>query len=1010
VSNQEKKGAFGFIVNEAVGKVEPVLVVVDKNGDAEVFDVLSVRQQASKSLPFDDYEAQFLDLVRQNQVVILAAETGAGKSTKGPLALLRAGLGGSKLIGVSEPRRPAATLLAKWVAELYGTKLGDEVGYQIGQDRTLGSSTKLVYLTEGVLLNQLHSDPLLSRYSVIVLDEVHERGVNQDLLMALVKNVLPKRPDLKVVVMSATIDTDKFSKYFGNAPVLTVPGRVFPVEIRYAKETPENGNMVKAAIEKVLEILHSNEPGDILVFLPDQSTIMQVVSALEKEMERELSRYRFLPLYGSQAPDDQAEVFVVDHRRRVIVATNIAETSLTIDPLGHTVDSGLIKATVYVDANMSALQVTEHSKAGCNQRAGRVGRTKGGICHRLYTREDFESRVEFTKPEILRMSLDQVLLDLRCMKHSLAEILALDLMDAPKPEQWKDAETRLKLLGALGADGEVTKDGFRMKKFHVEPMIGRMILEGEKHGCLEEVIVIAACLASTRPIFVAPKDKREEARRAKKAFDDPNSDLLTFLKVWRIWDQSEGDHRWARENFLSSRALSQVDRMRDQLIDTLEREGVEYSSSNNELALRKAVAAGLIVNIAQRTGEYNYAWNGRGTFISPGSALFGDDPPRLLVCTKVMESTSTRTNNRTGRPEQVTRAYMHNCHAIELAWLNELVPAEACVVDVTFETDYETKKDQLVYRRSWNGIELERKTLETIPESLIPFIAAWVTKQLADGYGFFCDSAPQLVKIKKRIAPAIPLYVFGDERRQLMQPTMELFTKAIAKKIAGKPTIELVLAAVNAITAEDILIGDALKVYQAQHAAEMQREREETEARARREQNLREQQERMLEQQRKSREKAAQERAERERIEAERCVTVRSNVVRLPESLVDQRELILLWLSELEEAKTALQAELAWVETLKRGVVKGEIIALTFRDRGDGFMVADWKRELVMAPANDLAHYPKSNESWWCHVIPRNGPTQILLCRKVGKKRADIEKILQDGLEMFPGLPSQLLQ
>ena len=1026
-------------------------------------------------LPFDDYEEQFLELVRNHQVVILAAQTGAGKSTRGPLALLRAGLGGDKLIGVSEPRRPAATLLAEWVAELHGTKVGTVVGYQIGHDKKIAKATELVYLTEGVILNQLHSDPLLSRYSIICLDEVHERGVTQDLLMALVKNVLPKRPDLKVVVMSATIDTDKFSRYFGNAPVLTVPGRVFPVEVRYARETPENGEMVDAMVEKILEILHSNEPGDILAFLPDQAMITRVIEKLEKEKVRELSLYRFLPLYGSQAPDDQKEVFKVDHRRRIIVATNIAETSLTIDPLGHIVDSGLIKATVYVDANMSALQVIEHSKAGCDQRAGRVGRTKGGICHRLYTKEDFESRVEFTKPEILRVSLDQVLLNLRCMKHSLAKILALDLLDAPKPEQWKDAETRLKMLGAIRPNGTVAPDGYRMKRFRVDPMIGRMILEGERRGCLEEVITIAACLAGTKPIFVAPKDKREEARKAKKAFDDPNSDLLTFLKVWREWDKREGDRRWARENFLSSRALCQADQMRDQLIDVLVRENVTNSSSDNDVELRKAIAAGLIMNLAQKSGQYDYFWNGRTTFVSPGSALFSS-APSWLVCTEARASTTTQLD-RMGRERKVTRVYMQNCHAIEYAWLSELVSKDACEIEIHVDQAMYSSQVLVEYSRKWNGIEIERKILETLSEADLPLIATLVAKSFVNGYGFFYNNASKLLlKVWKALAPSVPYHVVGAERYVFLQSTIESFANVITKKIAGATSVTEVLALMNKIDVVDFLTGDALEAYQAEYAAEMRRQREEAEAQARRDEearlaretaqavfaplraelegldgrmrtlgyvfdyssgrrlNFNEDYRRRLtcdyvNSARVSYLTAAQdglqqyaaiverlehehaERVERERIDREECLVVRSNTIRLPKSLVEEKELIVLWLAELDAAKQALEAELAFVADLKRKVSLGEVLCLTFRDRGNGTMVAEYKRELVDAPyGDDLSRYPNAGESWWCHVIPGNGPTKISLYRKVGKTKVDVEKVLKDGLDMFPGLPSQLLQ
>lgn len=1086
-------------------------------------------------LPFDTFEKEFLDLVRKHQVVVLAAETGAGKSTKAPLALLNAGFGGNKMIGVTEPRRPAATLLAKWVAELHGTELGNVIGYQIGQDCKLGRSTMLKYMTEGILLAELHGDPELHRYSVIVLDEVHERGVNQDLLMALVKDVLPKRPDLKVVVMSATIDTDKFAEYFGGAPILEIPGRVYPVDVRYANVTPENGHVFEMCIEKIVEILNGNEGGDILAFLPDQDSITKVVKGLEDELESRMRSLRILPLYGSQAPDDQAQVFVRDQRRRIIVATNIAETSLTIDGVRHVVDSGLIKAMCYVDASMSALQVVEHSRAGCDQRKGRAGRTQAGVCHRLYTQENFFQRDGFTKPEILRMALDQVLLRLRCLNFSMEEVLALDLMDKPKEDQWKDAEARLKLLGAIGADGSVTQDGVRMNRFQVEPMIGRMILEGVRRGCVEEIITIAACLTATNNIFVLPKGKEQEAKVAHVAFHNLTSDPLTYLKVWKAWDKTDGDRHWARDHYLSSKALAQVDRIRGGFLDLLEREGIEITSLANDIELKKAIAAGLIVNLAQKGGRFNYQWKDKVTFIFPGSALMGTTPPPFVVCAKVVES---------------SKAYMRGVHTIDPKWIAEIVPLDACKNEITVERSYLSDQIEFVSRRSFNGIEIERENLEMISETTMSLVTSLIIDELVREYGFVLRVAPTLQIIWNKCVSTHIGYSYGEEREQLLRPLKKQFTQVIMSRLSGVTTISKALSTLSKLGASDFLTGEAFASFQRENiraiaVAEetqarrgrelLERARIERENIARCEEELVPLRERVQELDARVKQlgvvlswsdhnlqRIAQlirpssyetiddlrkkvddyqrvvERLEREnapKFDATRTIYARvlelmpvcplcgnvwsqkndcenihdlnrliaignkgfttlgtfktnrdeqvaellvrgnrielrfsvardrpwhgnvfktisceSKVVILPESLVGERELIELWLAELAEAKKALEAELVRVERLRQGVANGDIVCLSFHDRGDGFMVADFERKQLLAPHDDLTHYPKEDERWWCRIVRTGSVVNLFLLDRAGvyATRADIDKIITDGLSMFPDLPRSL--
>jgi HrpA-like RNA helicase len=667
--------------------------------------------------PFVEAVDRFVELVRESQVVVVAAPTGAGKSTIAPLALLKAGFAGRRMIGVTQPRRPVARNLAKWVAHLEGSKLGEVVGYQIGQERS-GEVVQLKYMTEGILLAELHSDPLLRRYSVIVLDEVHERSVFQDLLIALSKSVLTKRSDLKLILMSATIDAERFSRHFNNAPVFRVEGRQYPVEIRYA---PRDSGGVKETLEwcaaKVNEILRSGERGDIITFLPDLDSIRKVEKFLSEMGHETGSNLRVVSLYGAQDPDEQEDAQRPSDRRRVILSTNIAETGLTPVGVVFTVDSGLIKQTEYVDASMSALRIVEHSKAGCDQRAGRVGRTQPGVCFRAYTRENFEARPAFTAPEIQRTALDQVLLKVMCLGYAFDEVKTLELMDPPSARNWKDARERLILLSALDHDCNVTDDGHLMDSFQTEPIVGRLLLSG-----YEQVVTVAACLSATRSPFVRPSGKEDEADMAHTAFKEEGSDPLTALNAWNAWDATGGDHGWARDNYLSSRALDEMDRLRVQFRKAMERSGVEVTSGD-AAQVRKAIAAGLIVNIAFGRGK-QYSCCGRDdAFIHLGSVLFGDDgSPPFLVCQRVVET---------------TRVFMRGCHKVEKEWLGELIPEGLCEHSWDF-VDTDPDYDSLVLRqtRSWNGVKIATRDHTDLPDSAKPVVVDRLMADMLMGHGF----------------------------------------------------------------------------------------------------------------------------------------------------------------------------------------------------------------------------------------------------------------------------------
>lgn len=653
----------------------------------------------SKELPILAYEEQIAQAVRQHPVTVIAAETGAGKSTQVPLMLLRAGFGGRGMIGITQPRRVAAMSVSEYVAQCHGSELGDVIGYQIRGERVLGHATRVKFMTEGILLREIHpdSDPLLRRYEVVIVDEAHERGINQDLILALLKRVRRERPELKVVIMSATMDEERFAQHFADegveVPIIRVPGRVFPVDIRYEQETPYK--LVDACAAKVADIVRGGEPGDILVFLPDEQVIKKACDIIEGE---QLPNVRVLPLYGSQAPDEQRAVFQRTRERRVIVATNIAETSITIDGVVHVVDSGLVKGMCYVSAGMSALRVMEHSQAGCTQRAGRAGRTQSGICHRLFTREDFEDRPAYTEPEIRRMALDQVLLHLRVLGYTMDEIKSFEFMDPPEDHQWDEAETRLMLLGALYKDGVVTDDGRLMERLPVAPILGRMILAAKKFGCVAEIVTIAAAFTA-RQVFVRPRGKEDDADDAHTRFKGLHSDALSLLRAYKAWcarvDENGNRNEWARKNFLSSRALREIDRNREQLLGILVRESIELSSTEDDVQIRKAVTAGLIVNLCHGRGMA-YRWGERSDiFIHPGSALFASSP-RLFVCTTIVET---------------TKAFARECTAVEPVWLLELVPTHEIERTLILKCDWVDDARHMVMRKTWRGIVLAEERI-----------------------------------------------------------------------------------------------------------------------------------------------------------------------------------------------------------------------------------------------------------------------------------------------------------
>ncbi|HEY2509896.1 MAG TPA: helicase-related protein, partial [Polyangiaceae bacterium] len=448
--------------------------------------------------------ARVLDIAKAidaHPVVIVAGATGSGKTTQLPKIALAMGRGLHNRIGVTQPRRIAATSVAARVASELGSPLGTDVGYQIRFEDRTSPATYVKFMTDGILLAEIQGDPLLSRYDTLIIDEAHERSLTIDFLLGWLKQVLPRRPDLKVIVSSATLETERFSEFFGGAPVIQVEGRTYPVEVLYEPPT-DDVDVAEAVANAVANVTELDPRGDILVFLPGEREIREAEAEL---LSRNLRHTVVQPLYARLAAGDQAKVFASIPQRRVILATNVAETSLTIPGIVYVIDTGVARLSRYDPrSGTTRLQIEAISQASADQRKGRCGRVREGICIRLYDEPSFAARSAFTDPEIKRTGLAGVIL--RMKSSALGDVEDFPFLDRPHARAIAEGYRVLEELGALGPQRELTPLGQSLARFPVDPRIGRMILAGAEHGCLREVLVVAAALNV--------QDPRERPREA----------------------------------------------------------------------------------------------------------------------------------------------------------------------------------------------------------------------------------------------------------------------------------------------------------------------------------------------------------------------------------------------------------------------------------------------------------------------------------------------------------------
>lgn len=628
----------------------------------------SIKEQR-ESLPIYKLREQLVKAIDDNQVLVVVGDTGSGKTTQMVQYLAEEGFcdgrtGSRGKIGCTQPRRVAAVSVAKRVAEEVGCRVGAEVGYTIRFEDCTSPETRVKYMTDGMLQRECLVDPDASNYSVIVLDEAHERTIATDVLFGLLKKTLKRRKDLKLIVTSATLDAEKFSSYFFNCPIFTIPGRTYPVEILYTKE-PEP-DYLDASLMTVMQIHLSEPQGDILVFLTGQEeidTACEILFERMKALGSAVPELIILPVYSALPSEMQTRIFepAPPGARKVVLATNIAETSITIDGVYYVIDPGFVKQNAY-DARlgMDSLVVTPISQAQARQRSGRAGRTGPGKCYRLYTEAAYRNEMLPNPiPDIQRQNLSSTILMLKAM--GINDLINFDFMDPPPSQTLLTALENLYALSALDDEGLLTRLGRKMADFPMEPQMAKMLIASVELGCSEEMLSIVAML-SVQNVFYRPKDKVAQADAKKAKFFQPEGDHLTLLTVYNGWVNSKMSQPWCMDNFIQGRSMKRAQDVRKQLLGIMDRYSHDIiSCGKNYNRVRRAIASGYFRNAAKKDPQEGYKSmiEGGGTvYIHPSSSLFNRAPEYCIYHEVVL----------------TTKEYMREVIAIEPKWLVEVAP------------------------------------------------------------------------------------------------------------------------------------------------------------------------------------------------------------------------------------------------------------------------------------------------------------------------------------------------
>ncbi|UTA48980.1 ATP-dependent RNA helicase HrpA [Simiduia sp. 21SJ11W-1] len=639
-----------------------------------------------QALPVSQRAEEIAALVAKHQVVILAGETGSGKTTQLPKICLQLGRGLRGLIGHTQPRRLAARTVAARIAEELNTSLGDRVGYQVRFNDQSGENTLIKLMTDGILLAEIQQDPLLSRYDTLIIDEAHERSLNIDFLLGYLKQLLPKRPDLKLIITSATIDLARFSEHFGGAPIIEVSGRTYPVEVRYRPAAEAEGELATQIAEAVNELLaaekgSSRRGGDILVFLAGEREIRETAQALRKA---NLAHLEVLPLYARLSLAEQTRVFSPHKGRRIVLATNVAETSITVPGIRYVIDPGLARISRYsYRTKIQRLPIEPISQASANQRAGRCGRVSEGICIRLYSEEDFQNRPAFTDAEILRTNLAAVILQMLSMR--MGDIEQFPFVDAPDSRLINDGMRLLEELQAIDGKRNLTQLGRQLAKLPVDPTLGRMLVAAAAANALDEVLIIVSGLSVQDP-RERPAEKQQAADEKHRRFRDEHSDFISWVNLWRYVEsqrQALSSSQFAKlcsREFLSWLRIKEWRDIHLQL--RLALRDLKFSLNPTPAAyeaVHQSLLPGLLNNVATKAEEREYLGARARKFqIFPGSGL-AKKSPKWIVAAELLET---------------SKLFAHTVAKIEPEWV--LAAARHLVKREHFEPHYHVKSGQVM--------------------------------------------------------------------------------------------------------------------------------------------------------------------------------------------------------------------------------------------------------------------------------------------------------------------------
>ena len=610
-------------------------------------------------LPVSERADEIRDLIKHNQVVVIAGETGSGKTTQLPKICLQAGCGSRGIIGHTQPRRIAARSVASRLADELKTNLGDKVGYQVRFADQTHRDTLIKLMTDGILLAEIQRDRFLSNYDTIIIDEAHERSLNIDFLLGYLKQILPNRPDLRVIITSATIDVEKFSKHFNDAPIVEVSGRSYPVDIVYDNVDQTELDLDQHIIDRLRDIDSLGTQGDVLVFLSGEREIREVSLAIRRA---QIPHLEVVPLYARLSLAEQRKIFSPHKGRRVVLSTNVAETSLTVPGIGYVIDAGRARLSRYsYRTKVQRLPIEAISQASANQRAGRCGRIQKGICYRLYSEEDFANRPQYTDPEIIRTNLAAVILQM--MHARLGDIRDFPFIDMPDSRMINDGYKLLEELQAVDKKGALTHLGKKLVSIPLDPKFARMLIESSKLGSLTELMIITSGLSIQDP-RERPADKKQAADQAHKQWLDEQSDFLSLLNIWQHFEEKRQElsrnqfAKYCRANFISPLRMKEWRDLHHQVHSACRGLGfIDNKQSADYQSIHCALLSGLLGQVANRQDKWEFlGTRNRKLFIFPGSAT-SNKPPKWIVAGSLMET---------------TKQYALNVARIDPVWLPQL--------------------------------------------------------------------------------------------------------------------------------------------------------------------------------------------------------------------------------------------------------------------------------------------------------------------------------------------------